>query len=762
MQAVVLWIYLLLSSVPTSSADDVDVIRARTRALFQPSLASLPSVVATANKTVASLNATCYFPDIDYFQQSRANWAAIVHLDRLAVMVQALTTPGSPSFDAPYLSTAVHCTLGAWIFHKPLFTDPNWWYFWIGEPVRLQSMYLLLGANRTTPLEQATLYNFSLHSAYWINDYGGGDNLSDMLRVQLYRGIATNNLTAISLSFSILFSTVVVGEVTTPGFEGVMTDQSYHFHGIQILSSAYGDGWASTILSIFSIAVGTQWALPGSAAGVLARFLVEGDFALTHGRRWDYGTQGRGIDRPGLSFGWSWDGDALRGLANDGGEDVAPWKDGLLAFARSLDGEDVGSLPGVAGNTHFWTSDFMSHKRPGWGATFKGYGNNSLWAVVGNECDNDENQLGEYTGAGVVNVYTSSSPDNALESYGGIFPLWDWVRLNGVTAEARPPVPCHGPSGGDLWKVINTAFVGGVSDGVSGIVAHDTALHTLTAQRTFLFLDGAVVGLVGNVTSLASPPLPTRTTLVSRLLPSTPTPSLHPLTLGFANGSISPPQAGPANWSFPPNTLAWVHGGGLGVYPDPTLPTSIELVDAQGNYDTIGPFSGAVSGRLWSVWQDHGEGVVGGAGVFTLTPNVTAGDVGGGKGRPGCIVNQAGVQGGGDALGLLLGAVVWDRAGGGVNCSAAFQPPPSSGGVGGAFSVDGDGIFLVRSNATHATASAAHPALWAAGGVRNVVVGGKGVVGQGQGCKGNTITLTLPPAGFEMGKTVATTCALVA
>lgn len=610
----ILYATLFVSSLPTTYADDVDVIRARARALFQPPADDLPSVALQANKTLASLNSTCYFPDLNYYDSyDRANWDAINHLSRLNVMVQALTSPGSPSFDAPFLTTAVHCTLGAWIFHNPHFTNQNWWYFWIGEEVSLQSMYLLLGANRTTAAEKAALFEFSLHSAYWINDYGGGDNLSDMLRVQLYRGIATDNLTAIDLSFSTLFSTVVVGEVTTPGWEGVMTDMSYHFHGIQILSSAYGDGWASTILAMYAIAAGTQWTLPGSAAGVLAQFLVEGDFALTHGRLWDFGTQGRGIDRPGLAFKWGWGGDALRGLAADGAPEVAPWRQGLLNFARALDGEDVGALPGVAGNTHFWTSDFMSHKRPGWGATFKGYSNNSLWTVVGNECDNGENVLGEYTGAGVVNVYASSSPDNALESYGGIFPLWDWVRINGVTAEARTPIPCHGPTGGDTWKVINTAFVGGVSDGESGVVAHDTALHTLTAHRTFMFLDGAVVGLVANVTSLSTT-LATRTTLISRLLPATPTPGSHPLTLGFTNGSVSPPLAGPGNWSFPPHTLLWVHAGGLGAFPDPTLPTSIELAQVSGNYNTIGPFQGAVSGRLWTVWQDHGVGVAGGVG----------------------------------------------------------------------------------------------------------------------------------------------------
>ena len=103
-------------------------------------------------------------------------------------------------------------------------------------------------------------------------------------------------MTAVEEAFNHLFATAAVSHVTTPGAEGVMDDSSYHFHGIQLLSSAYGDGWISTMLKQRSIAAGTRWALGAAGVGVLAQFLVEGDFALTFGRRWDFGTQGRGVD----------------------------------------------------------------------------------------------------------------------------------------------------------------------------------------------------------------------------------------------------------------------------------------------------------------------------------------------------------------------------------------------------------------------------------------------------------------------------------
>ena len=361
--------------------DPYAVIRARARAQFYPAASALPGLVSAANHSLALLNASCFFTDVNYTDQTRANWGAIAHLYRVAALAQATTTPGSPAFEDAHLLSGMHCALQAWLQCKPRLTDPNWWWANIGEELSLQSTFLLLGANRTTPLEFQMLVDFSYSSAWWVNDYGGGDNLSDMLRIQLWRGIASANATAVQQAFDVLFSTARIGHVTD-AYEGVIDDMSYHFHGIQMLSSAYGAGWVGTMLDTLATAEGTRWAMPGAAAGVLAQFLAEGDLALTFGNRWDWGTQGRGIDRPGLDFAWGWRGDSVRLLAATPA--AAPWAPALAALADLLDG--VQPAQQRSSSKHFWTTDFYAHKRPQWGATFKGYGNNTLWTVIGNEC----------------------------------------------------------------------------------------------------------------------------------------------------------------------------------------------------------------------------------------------------------------------------------------------------------------------------------------------------------------------------------------
>lgn len=478
---------------------------------------------------------------------------------------------------------------------------------------------------------------------------------------------------------------------------------------------------------------------------VLARFLVEGVAALTFGRRWDWLTTGRGIDRPGTSFSWGFSLPAALALAKEPG--AAPWAAALAQFVGSLGG----SAPALTGSKVFWLSDYVVHKRPRWGASFKAYGDNGLFAVTGNEADNSENVKGEFSSAGVLNVFTSAEPDLAVEAYANIFPLWDWVRINGITVEDRPPAPPHG----DQWPVINTAFVGGASDGESAAVAHDTALHNLTANRAFFFLDDAIVGLIANASCRS--PLPVRTTLASRQLPlpADGDPRAN-VTVGFSSGTLL--RALPnGNYTFAAGAVAWVNAGGLGILPDATLPLGVEIGNKTGTWSSIGPFDGTVTGRLFTAWAEHGAVLARAAAGFTLAPNTTAEDmpaVAAAHAGVACVVNTPALQGAAQAdargSGGLLSAVVWARGG---------AASPHCAAVGAGFSVDGDGVYLVRINATHAVATASHPALWAAGAARQLTLD-RPLKG-GEGCDASgALHLTLPPSGDFMGSSVTRVCQL--
>ncbi len=111
-----------------ASADQFEVIRQRERELQWPPLSALPGIIASANASLATLNSSCLWPDINYNDQTRANWQAIVHLTRVTALVHATTTPGSPAFESPHLLAGLHCALMAWLSHSPRLSNPNWWY----------------------------------------------------------------------------------------------------------------------------------------------------------------------------------------------------------------------------------------------------------------------------------------------------------------------------------------------------------------------------------------------------------------------------------------------------------------------------------------------------------------------------------------------------------------------------------------------------------------------------------------------------------
>ena len=297
--------------------------------------AALPVAAAQAQALAAQLNATCYWPNIDYYSsQDRANWPAAAHLSNVRLMAQALATPGSPVFDELALAASTHCALGVWLARK--FSNQNWWYGWIGDNLQLQGVYLLLGANRTSAAEQAAMVSASYDSAWWLNQWGGGANLVDMLTVQVLRGCASGNASALDQAFATMWSNAVQGHAAGENWQGIVDDLAYHFHGQQLLSAAYGQGWLNEMLSFWAYTAGTRFAMPDAHEAVLAQFMAEGDLSLTFGSGFDFGTQGRAIARP-FGFSWSLPSTTIAALATRPG--AAPWAARLAYFARAIAGE---------------------------------------------------------------------------------------------------------------------------------------------------------------------------------------------------------------------------------------------------------------------------------------------------------------------------------------------------------------------------------------------------------------------------------------
>lgn len=831
--------------------DPFELLRTRARTLMcWPPADALTATAAAAAAVAATLNTSCFWPDVNYDDPSdRADWRTFTHLARVVTMVEAITAPGSPAFEDARLSSAAHCALDVWLAHG--WTNTNWWcvavsvraactrvrraaavallpslprrcaaghsrpraprpppalrtpsprtrplalrapsrYQWIGGPLSLGCAYLMLGANRTSPQEQALLTRYSYNATWWEDDYGGGANLSDMLRVQLMRSLASANATGIAQAFDVMWGNVQVGNATS-NWQGIVQDGSFHFHGEDNLASAYGAVWLADQLKFYYVAGNSSYALPPARVAVLAYYLATGVAASTFGSGYDWLTQGRGIDRPGMAFSWGLAADQLRDVARE--PQAAPWAPAIANLADKLAG--VPGAPSLPLNRHFWNSDYHVHRRSTWGASLRMHSNKTAarYEVVASECDNSEDTKAEHFGDGVLNLFSGGMGGNAvLDAYYEIFPLLDWQGLNGITVEHDVPIePCSMASG-DQWALKWTQYVGGVSDGLYGAAAMDTATHALTARRAWFFFDSVVLALAANISDPT--PARVRTALASRLMPDGNT------TVAFANGSAAV-VLGDGAYAFDDAAqVAWLQGAGVGCVPHvPALAPGgvaapalgFEFSVKTGNWSSIGAYPGSVTARTLAAWLDHGQQPAGGGYAYLHFPNASAADMAAlapAWGGLGCGHNSAQVQGAaavggargvdadlmqragaGGAGGTLTQAVFWDAAG--VFACTPLGGPTGDGAAaaawplapGSSLAVSTPAMVIVARNASAVTVTVSNPVV--VGGTVVVALGGLAAAAGGpcaaDGRGGTLVTVAMPADADFMGSSTTVSCAM--
>ena len=586
--------------------DDIAIMRQRATEMANwPTQTNLSSIVDLAKQYSETMNSSCYWQDINYYDKTLATWATEEHLIRVNYLLQALTIPGSSLQNDSKLSNLTHCALNVWLVRD--FQNPNWWFNQIGIPLLITSQLLMLGDNATA-FETQKIVEISYRSDWWSHDPGTGANLVWMLQIELYRSLATNNKTGITESIDRMWRDVTVLDL---GGQGIQTDWSYHFHGSVLYSAGYGQDWAVAIIVAMASARGTQYEASQQQLTTFANFLTKGDAWMMNDNIWDWGTQGRAIDRPGTVFaslGFEVQPDWIRSLA-EAVQDENLKKD-LMNYADRLD-KKPDAVP-LIGNKHLYVSDFHVHRRVNWTSALK----MQSVRTTPTECINLENQKAENVGQGVLNLYT-----NNATIYRNIFPLLDWQAINGITVEHDIPLEkCY--NGHFQWKQFS--FVGAASDGQYGVAAMDTGSHNLTVLRSWHFYDEAIVALASNltVTTRTTP----WTTLASRFL------AIGTVTIGFFNGTTVTLNDG-INYTFPyvtnklSNNVQWIHLSEnniayllqtQGVYSS----VGAEVSTKSASYSTIGPYNETVTGRTVTVWLDHGVGPYTRDYSYMIVPNV--------------------------------------------------------------------------------------------------------------------------------------------
>jgi chondroitin AC lyase len=607
MKKAILLLFLFLFSTWIVSGsiinDDISIVHQRVLDwMILPSKENITFIVQNATVYHRTLNSSCYWEDVMYNDTRLTHWRTIEHLYRITTMLQAVTVNGSKVQNDPEILVSVHCALNVWLLND--WQAPNWFHNEINVPTFVTGQLLMLG-NNATSFQTDKIKEISFRSAWWLNrPRDVGANLVSMIQIQLYRSLATNNVTGIEQGFRRMWEDIAIQSANN---EGIQYDWSYHFHGTQLLSGAYGQAWAHNIFAFIACSDQTKYAVKEEELSTFVQFITKGSAWMIVGKEWDWNVMGRAVSRPDEEYYVLFYTKFIRIVAEL--VELNDTKVQLLNLANRLDGQSNASL--LIGNAHFFVSDYQVHRRANWTSAIK----MQSIRTQSIECINDEDQKAEHSGQGVLNLYTIDTYD-----YDNIFPLLDWKALNGITVEHDIPLePCK--NGAFPWK--NVSFVGGVSNEQYGLAMMDTASHNLTAKRSWHFYDDAIIALATNLTLKT---LTTAwTTLASRLL------ATGKITVGFFNSTVITLSDGDYSFTYiqgETSNVQWIHLGNSDIgyllqSQQQYASLGIQLGIKTGNYFDIGPFNFTVTARVLTIWINHGLGPYTLDYNYMILPNVS-------------------------------------------------------------------------------------------------------------------------------------------
>jgi len=504
--------------------------------------------------------------DIDYDDKSETSWKPGAHLNRLVAMAVAYRTPSSSSYDSETLRDKI--VLGIDYYYTKSPTSNNWWYNDIGGPQDYMIPLILLKGK----IDRTLLLKYSAYLAeQTVRFAGGGKNLTWVAEISIYKGCIEDDFRTTDIAFKAMASTLVI--VPNQGDEGIKIDNSFHQHHEQLYSGGYGMSIISDLSDYIELTGGNLFAASFSTAKrkILSDLLLDGHRLLGYRNVIDFGTLGRNISRP-ASGPTNISASVLEKMIV-GDPDRAPayqsWKDHLSGAP----------FPAV-GNKHFWKSDIMTQHGGNYYLSAKVISKRTL----GTEALNGENVKAFNLPLGATNILTHGS------EYDNIFPVWDWARVPGTTAEQSQYATAL-----EGYIYGTNDFGGGVSNGKNGAIAYEHNYNGVMAKKAYFFMGDAMLCLGSGISANKTNPVATS---VNQSFLS------GDITVSDGN-STEILQGNSQNFT----NLAWVHHDNVGYIIPAGGDITVQDIAQSGSWRSInGDGSTAVITRnVFSMWVNHGN-----------------------------------------------------------------------------------------------------------------------------------------------------------
>ncbi|MEQ9440483.1 MAG: polysaccharide lyase 8 family protein [Cyclobacteriaceae bacterium] len=403
--------------------------------------------------------------DVDY-QDKDNDWSPLLHLDRLVVMAINYVKDTSALYQDTALLEGVERGLAYWYQVNP--ACDNWYKNDIGKQFYFNILGLLLQDKIDDALHTKIVHDLTEAPSMT------GSNRTLVAISTLFRGVLENNTDRIRLGVAGVTDQIIITDE-----EGIQRDYSFHQHGHFIYNGNYGSDYLRESLWLGAMVHGTRFSYTPEQVQILRDYYLKGSRWMLRGGMMDYNVRGRQVGRA--------EGFQLRGhkLLQQLDHFMIVDPEYREAYQTSKQAVEQEEPQNISGNKHFWRSDYTVHHRNDYFASLKMCSDRT----TGIELDmNSENKLGYWLPYGLTYLYRRG------DEYLGIFPVWDWARLPGVTSP-------HVEIARKGAFTQSAEFVGGVSDSTYGISAMDYSQEKTRAKKAWFWFDDEWVALGAGIRS---------------------------------------------------------------------------------------------------------------------------------------------------------------------------------------------------------------------------------------------------------------------
>jgi chondroitin AC lyase len=464
---------LLLTALAVRAADDLDTVRQRLAAEWSaPEAAEIGQLLERQSEDGS-------WSDLDYNDPATTTWPSLRHMERTRDLALAWADRGSELHRDPRVRAAVGRAWEFWFRRDPV--NENWWHNEIGVP-RALAPALLVMKDELTPREKEQGLRILERSEI----KGESQNLVWLAEINALRGLIADDPDLVARAYG-----RIAQEIRTVPSEGLQADMSLLQHRGCLYNHGYGASFAVDGTRLARLLDGTRFSLPEDKNGLLAAYLLDGSQWMALGPHADFGARGREIARPGS-------GGATKSYLQVAAENLLALKNPPRAEELRALVSRAGSAPDappLEGARHFWRSDFSVAQSPGFYASVRMFSDR----IANTDFNGPENLLGHHLADGVTTLMTHGG------EYRGIFPMWDWQKLPGITARQAPPLKPGAPRRDKGSR----DFVGGVSDGTAAFSAFDFERDGLVAKKAWLLFPGGLLALGSEITDDTGVPVVT-------------------------------------------------------------------------------------------------------------------------------------------------------------------------------------------------------------------------------------------------------------